>query len=72
MGITFYEQVRDFDKEHPELGIASMLGAFHTCTGHRTMSLQEAFNHVYGNGDKKSGCSWCQQQVKRDRSEKRK
>jgi len=54
---------QEFLKKHPDVRVVPLISLFRYCQGRRANSLQEAYDHVYG----EPGCPFCKPWVERDK-----
>jgi len=54
---------QEFLEKRSEVRVVPLISLFYFCQGRRANSLQEAYDHVYG----EPSCSWCKQRVERDK-----
>ena len=65
--LNFQKINEEFKRQHPDISITAMLTAFSICNRKKAGSIQEAFKHIYGNGNGRPKCSWCQNWIERDK-----
>lgn len=54
---------QEFMQKHPEVRVVPLISLFCFCQRRRASSLQEAYDHIYG----ESGCPFCKPRVEKDK-----
>jgi len=55
-----------FKSNHPDVRLAPLATVVCTCQKKPAASFEDAYKHVYGDGNGDKGCSWCRERLEKD------